>query len=192
MRALIFLNLLWLISCGHQSRDSIFRSEKSVHIDEDFSFLYKNSSLFSPFVKLCLERKVEKGLEKITNLYQGNSQKPEYWNAMGICVVLNGRVNQGILYFQQALSLSSQNSKVINNLAITDIILGKHTEAYSKFGSIQKLKNKDPSSMVNFAYLYLKFKQRSKALKILTRLKRSNYRSERLTTCLRLAKRANS
>lgn len=169
--------LLFITSCAQQVRNS--NSQKFENIAHDpiqteslERLAWSNNDLKGQPQALvsCYQGKFKEGLQQL-RMMTGKEKDPNYWNMVGSCYYWNKDFNKAKFYFGLGLSIQDNNTDLLHNLALVELMQGRVHIATKELNQILQ---KDTGALLprwNLALIYYSNKSPELAiaqLKLLT------------------------
>ncbi|WP_372654585.1 tetratricopeptide repeat protein [Halobacteriovorax sp.] len=122
----------------------------------------------------CYRRNFEEGKK----IFQDNLRKykshPGYWNMLGTCYYLQGKMRSALLYYNKSRGLKKDYAPPVNNLGVIYQYNGLEQKALSAYKRASEVGSFSMTPMFNMGQLYLKYHLTSDAKNIFSRLVKKN------------------
>lgn len=179
-KSILLLIMIFSFSCASYQEGRIIITQKSndTFLKESLnrrpaSELKKIASSHS----LCLQGEISLALKNLKKQIDVRKNDHSYWEELGFCYFKNEEFQKSILFYEISLSktsIKSFHSKVINNLSLVYLKLGKLEKSHHLFKQSLKLNEKNLSARYNLARLYFSTNQYRLAQKEFNKLYRLN------------------
>ena len=125
-------------------------------------------------VSHCYRRNFEAG----RRIFQANFKKykshPGYWNLLGTCYYLEGRVRTALLYYNKSRDLKKDYAPPVNNLGVIYQYQGLEQKALAAYKRAAEVGAFSMTPMFNMGQLYLKYHLTHDAKLIFSKLVKRN------------------
>lgn len=122
----------------------------------------------------CYRRNFEQGKK----IFQDNLRKykshPGYWNMLGTCYYLEGKIRSALLYYNKSRGLKKDYAPPVNNLGVIYQYNGLEQKALSAYKRASEVGSFSMTPMFNMGQLYLKYHLTQDAKIIFSKLVKRN------------------
>lgn len=122
----------------------------------------------------CYRRNFEQGTKTLQAIYQKYKSHPGYWNFLGTCYYLQGKMRKALLYYNKSRDLKKDYAPPINNLGVIYQYNGLEQKALAAYKSASEVGAFSMTPMFNMGQLYLKYHLTNDAKIIFSRLIKKN------------------
>lgn len=195
MKKILLLLTILLASCSSFNKSrTIASSEMDLLKDESYSRFtlerlesISTEKISQSQLQLCHQGKVDSALDNLKNHLADQKDSAEYWNAIGVCYLLNNDTQKSYFYFNIALTKSKNKkveSQITNNIAITLYKMQHFAQAYTLLEKAIKLDKSAVTPLYNKALINLKFGQTKEAINIFASLHQKNPKDQTIISTL--------
>jgi Flp pilus assembly protein TadD len=153
--------------------DYLNSSESLQFADEGDLDDYEDSSI-EGMISLCYRKnfsEFEKTFQAINRKFR---KHPGFWNGVGTCQLLMGKVKKSLLYYNQSREISKSYLPPVNNLGVVYLYKGEYKKALVSFQKAASMGGFSVTPVLNQVLIYTKFGLVSKAKKLIGTLYKQN------------------
>ncbi len=174
----------------YQKKAERIYSERGGFFTETTDGLYEEPSNSDEIIRItqrCRDKRITEGLEVASNAYGQFKTWPTYWNAIGICYLINKDFYKAKLYFNRALEADKKYAPALNNLGLLLIAKSEWEASLLAFKSALKQNSRSQVVNYNLGRVYLAYGHGSKALAHFTKINDSKFYKEKLAPFMGVA-----
>lgn len=163
MKYLLFLSLVFLVSCSHGPKINRSISEANWDALKEESLMRWDVNRLSQATKVqtsCYKGEVKEGLSHLKDSFFKRAKDSHYWIEIGNCFFLDKKFSQAEFYYQMVINETKENRfKAIayNNLGIIALEQENWSIAQDFFTKSMSLESRFKVPRYNLALLFLDF-----------------------------------
>jgi tetratricopeptide (TPR) repeat protein len=147
----------------------------------------ENQDLLVAGITSCYRKQFDKGLKIFKDNYRKYKSHPGYWNLLGTCYYLQGKLRKALLFYNKSRDVRKNYAPPINNIGVIYQYLGLEQKALAAYKKASEVGGFSMTPMFNMGQLYLKYDLVKDAKRIYKQLvKRNNFDKDAvngLATC---------
>ncbi|WP_127717733.1 tetratricopeptide repeat protein [Halobacteriovorax sp. HLS] len=141
---------------------------------EQFEQVEKTQDVLLVAISSCYRRQFDKGMKIFKDNLRKYKSHPGYWNLMGTCFYLQGKIRKALLSYNKSRDLKKNYAPPINNIGVIYQYQGLEQKALAAYKKASEVGNFSMTPMFNMGQLYLKYNLIDDAKNIYEKLVRRN------------------
>lgn len=133
-----------------------------------------NKDILVAGITSCYRRDFDKGLKIFKKNYRKYKSHPGYWNLLGTCYYLQGKLRKALLFYNKSRDTRKNYAPPINNIGVIYQYQGLEQKALAAYKKASEVGGFSMTPMFNMGQLYLKYDLVKDAKRIYQQLVKKN------------------